>query len=185
MTQPDKVVVFVVGFLLGIAVGYIVRLLIEMKREIETLPHASDDENGATSVKYINSILLLIIVALTAWSAFQAQRAVNQMEANNEKTQIDRCIAGQDNRDIDRSLVEAIFTLATGSATRTKNSPPPEPEQIARYNEFIERANLFRSTMYSKIQPSEACEPYVTDEGTRPPTAPFPSIPTPKETPNG
>jgi heme/copper-type cytochrome/quinol oxidase subunit 2 len=185
MTQPDKIIIFIVGVLVGAVIGYLVRMLSEMRQEIKALPHATDAEDGEMNIKYINSLLLLLIVAITAFAAIQAQNASNDLKESNEQNFISLCKSGEDNRNVQREIVEAIYGLATGAAARDPKAPPLTPSEVIQYNAYIQRTNKFRSDLYTKIQPSDACRPFVDDEDQEPPTDPFPTISPPKETPNG
>lgn len=94
-------------------------------------------------------------------------------QAADEKS---RCEAGSDIREVQRQTVEAVYNLATGSIQRDANSPPLTDTELRQYNNYINNVNRFRSEMYRKIEPSEACAPFVEDDRVRPPTPPYPPL---------
>lgn len=89
---------------------------------------------------------------------------------------IERCLAGVDTRNVQRSIVEAVYDLATGAVQRDADSPPLTPDQIAQYNQYIGQVNAFRSDTYAMIKPSDFCKPYVDDDSVKPPTPPVPPL---------
>lgn len=116
------------------------------------------------------TLVVYIFLAFVVILAFYLD-ARNQ--ANDEKT---RCEAGVDNRAVQRQTVEAIYDLATGSIQRDANSPPLTDSELRQYNSYINNVNHFRSSMYRKIKPSEACAPFVKDDNVKPPTPPYPPV---------
>lgn len=179
MSLDERFVLLAAAFAIGCIVGYVTRMLTEIKKELEELPHQKD-ESGYGRVQAVNHFLLGCIVVLTAFAAFKSQNAVNQIRENSRNSVISICRGGTDSRNAQRDLVEAVYKLATGVVQRNPNRPMTA-EEITRINSYIRNATDFRDGMYKKIQPSDACRRYVTDVNVKPPTEPFPLLPIPKE----
>lgn len=189
MDLLERVVYFGLGGAVGFVLGLIVARLRVIKEEVDEVLEIErqnnglgHNERGMIRLPAWPNVAVALVVLLTAYAAFVSQKTSNDFKADNEEEFISRCQAGVDNRNVQRELVEAVYNLATGAAKRDENSPPLTPELIRQYNAYISRVNEFRSGMYDKIQPSKDCAPYVDDNNVKPPSDPFPTIPSTKET---
>ena len=81
-----------VGCVIGFILGYIVRSLREIKAKVEkvdehimnTKPHGDD---GFTTPGWLQNIALLVVVAITAWSAFASQHNSNTISSQSDSIQ--------------------------------------------------------------------------------------------------
>lgn len=120
-------------------------------------------------------ICLVLVVLLAFYLTERNQNDDEEREARNEKAdEIARCQSGEDSRNVQRDLVDAIYNLAVGSIARDVEDPPLKPEEVKLYNAYIDRVNHFRSETYAKIHPSALCAPYVEDDDVKPPSPPTP-----------
>lgn len=183
----ERAILLAIGGAIGFVLGYIVRSLRVIQEEVHVVkdiaehgtPPRKDDETGAARLPSWNNIALGLVVLLTAYAAITSQIATNNVEKQAQKDQVSRCEAGVDGRNVQRELVEAVYVLATGAADT--DVAQLTPTEVQQYNAYINRANLFRSEMYSKIKPSPGCAKYVEDDNVQPPTEAFPLIQIPKE----
>lgn len=188
MDLADRLWFLILGCFIGFALGYITRALHTIERGVEEIKHHDDPayipEEDETQVKRpewltFNRVAVAIVVLLTAFSALQAQRAVNKFEEAQRESQAQRCMSGQSLRDAQRSTVEAIYKLAVGSAQRSKDAPPLKPNEVQQYNAYIHRVNTFRREQYDILKPTDECKPFVDDDNVKPPTPPYPLYQTP------
>lgn len=200
MDLADRVWFLILGCFIGFALGYITRALHTIERSVEEIKHTDDpayipeeDKNQVKRPEWFtwkrpdwltfNRVAVALVVVLTAFSALQAQRAVNKFEQAQLDSRADRCESGQNLRDAQRSTVEAVYRLAIGSAERSEKDPPLTPREVEAYNDFIHRVNTFRREQYKILVPTAECVPYVDDVDVDPPTPPYPlyETPSPKE----
>jgi hypothetical protein len=98
MGFDDRLSLFLLGCLIGSVVGYIVRLLQEMKAEIHEVDEKFDtinpphdhDERGFLRYPVFANITLLVVLVLVVWASFASQKASNDVEeaqANLAETQ--------------------------------------------------------------------------------------------------
>jgi hypothetical protein len=136
------------------------------------------DESGILQHRVafnVSFALLMIFVFYAAYSSFQNSRDLKQNAADDFARV---CVAAEDIRQVQRSTVDAVYTLAISIVRNDKDRPPKlTDQQKAEVNLFIDRANAFREDAYANIQPTEECEPYVHDKNVDPPTPPYPNIP--------
>lgn len=189
MTVIEQTVVFFVGCVIGFVMGVIYShlKLIEKKLDVvdehiieyeSKVDHLHDEKGAWVMPKWLSfsNLALGFVVLLVAWAAFASQRATNTVESDIESDRRELCVSGQDNRHVQRIMVEQIFQLATSSLVRNKDSPPLTAYEFQRYNAYIDRVNKFRESMYRQIKPTDICVDYVTDDDVRPPSPPFPPI---------
>lgn len=188
MDLDERMGWFIIGALVGIVLGYIVRLLQDIKAEVHDVDvevkHQNGgngnghhkDESGIVSRRVTLNISLGIVVALTAYAAIASQFALNNSHEQQQKNLAALCKSGANTRHVQRALVDAIYNLATTSLQRDTNAPPLSEARLKMYNDYIDKVNLFRSSMYQQIVPPPRCAPYVHDFNVKPPTPPFPHI---------
>lgn len=85
MDLSDRLELLMIGCFVGFILGYIVRALREIKEElhdVDTIIHKARerDEEGSWRHPDFTTILLLVVVAITAYAAFASQRATNQVK---------------------------------------------------------------------------------------------------------
>lgn len=179
MDLVDRLVTLAIGGFVGYVLARIVDYLRVIKTEVDTIYviETERNEHGDSRLRSVilNSLLFLVVVlvAYAAIASNQANHAVAK-EATKDKVAVCRSLA--EGRNTDRRLVEAVYRLAIGSAERPEGSPPLTKQELKQFNAYITRVNKFRRDQYAKIQPSKICEPYVDDEGRKPPTPDTPLI---------
>lgn len=181
MALTDRLESILIGIVIGFVLGYLTKTLREIKQELDEVDNKVSemkDDKGAISFPAWRDALLMIVVFATAYAAILSQRASNDIEQRAEDELIGRCEAGVDSRNVQRSLVDAVYDLATTiAAPSLARADELSVEDIREYNAFVREVNAFRSEQYDMIKPSEVCRPYVADESVNPPTEPFPTIP--------
>jgi hypothetical protein len=99
MDLSDRITWFVIGSFVGLVVGYVVRLLQEIKEDLdgmdECVKHCRENhehmrkpvrgrrpknEAGAAIPAVVGQIALALVVALTVWAAFASQKASNDVQ---------------------------------------------------------------------------------------------------------
>jgi heme exporter protein D len=180
MELSERILWLAMGMALGFVLGYIVRSLREIKQKVsevnKTVNSRTRDERGFMRVPFIADALMLVVLAVVAYSAFQTQMIINDQDDQAQRELVERCESGVDSRNVQRDMVEAIYELAIGVVSRDEDAPPRTPMQVAVTNAFIDRANAFREDAYDQIKPSEQCLPYVDDDDVEPRTPPAPHV---------
>lgn len=187
MELYERIGWFFLGLAIGAILGYIVaRLrviddhLSEIKEEVDEIDDIvkhQKDEAGVTRLRpVILDVILFGVVIMVAYAAWSSGQTSNKVEKKTRSDKIALCKSGQEGRDTDRRLVEAVFNLATTSIERPVGSPPLTETEVGLYNAYIDRINRFRKDMYDQIQPSQVCEPFVSDADVKPATEPYPHI---------
>lgn len=169
MPLDERVGWLLLGMAIGLVLGEIVRRLDGIQRKIDALSRYRN-ESGAFHWK---DAALLAVVALTAWAAIASQIATNQAQETQHNIVKGLCNAGADTRHVQRATVDAIFNLATGAVQRDSNAPSLSDKRLKMYNDYVDRVNTFRESMYNQIKPPPNCAPYVSDFNVEPPTPPF------------
>lgn len=123
--------------------------------------------------EWLNRHAILIPFVVLALAFSLAFFLDGQNQKADEKA---RCEAGVDSRNAQRSIVEAVYQLATGTVQRDADSPPLTKEELKQYNAYIVRVNAFRENTYKLIKPSKGCAKYVSDDAVEPPTPPMPPM---------
>lgn len=88
MGFDDRLSLFLLGCLIGSVVGYIVRLLQEMKAEIHEVddkfdhinPPQDHNEKGFLRYPVVANVTLAVVLILVVWAAFASQKASNDAE---------------------------------------------------------------------------------------------------------
>jgi hypothetical protein len=180
MTFDERLTWLLIGMVIGGVLGYFAHALRDIR---STVHHLDDqtrpqkDESGLVRKPLLLDFVLLAVVIMVAYASIQSQRASNELERRGQEDLVNRCEAGQDTRIVQRALVEAVYTLATGAAERAPGDPKLSEDERIRYNRYVTRSNEFRTKMYEQIKPPDYCLPYVEDDNVKPPTDPFPTIP--------
>jgi hypothetical protein len=178
----ERLTWMMLGGAVGFVLGYIVARLRDIKEELDevddTVKHLrSKDESGILRARpIVLDVVLVGVVCMVVWASFASQKAVNAFNEEQHSDVVALCKSGVESRDVQRSLVDAIYELATGSLERPKNAPPLTKQELKQYNDYIDRVNKFRVQTYNRIRPSETCESYVKDDNVEPPTSDFPHI---------
>lgn len=155
MNLDTRVGWFILGCVLGFIVGYVIRSLREIRQKVEHVEefvtHEVDKDGDSKSKKQktgvfdrskvLSNIGLLIVVILTAASAFLSQKASNGVKSNQEYlSQITAC-----NQHYITKTVSALNA-------RTKNSL----EQIEANKILQEKQAEFFALILSEPKPSDA-----------------------------
>lgn len=176
------------GAAIGFVLGYITAGIRDTRKEVHEIKNEVDEvldlerhkgEWGILQNRIAFRVAFMLSMFLVFWSAFASYQNSVQLEKNAQDDFVNRCQSGTDSRFVQRSLVDAIYNLATGALQRDPNAPPLTSAEISQSNAYIDRVNDFRVKMYNTIKPSEDCRPYVSDDNVRPPTGPFPHIRSP------
>lgn len=134
---------------------------------------------------YSQTLIYFLIIGMMVLILGLDNHRDNQREkdraADTAAAEKGRCTAGTDTRDVQRSIVEAIYNLATGFVKQDPNAPPLTAAEVVAYNAYIGQLNNFREDMYAKIKPADQCKKYVDDDVVGPPTPSVPLLPVPKE----
>lgn len=197
MDLAERAVFMMLGGALGFVLGYIVRSLRDIQKDVHEVrdktmgidtPQSPDrppltrprDDVGAIHHLGFQQVALFLVVLMVAYAALVSQVTSNKLEDQVMQDKIARCQSGPEARNVTRELVEAIYKLATGNLKRTPDSPPLTKSLLRQYNDYIKNVNDFRAEMYDKIKPSEDCAPYVDDDNVKPPSDPYPLMTMPK-----
>lgn len=97
---PDETVMYlIVGGFIGFVLGYITRLLQEIRDKNDAIKEELDevdeivktklkrqrDESGIVRKPLLADILLLVVVVITVWAAFASQKASNDVKADQKE----------------------------------------------------------------------------------------------------
>lgn len=89
MDFDDRLVLFILGCLIGSVVGYIVRLLQETREKIVAVDeHVQDthhdprDEGGFITLPALKNVMMFLVVALAFWAAIASQLNSNDVKQN-------------------------------------------------------------------------------------------------------
>lgn len=96
MDFDDRLVLFILGCLIGSVVGYIVRLLQETREKINVVDehvqdthHDPHNERGFITPEFLKkNWLVLILVAVAAWAAFTTQSVNNNFKNSQEDLKV-------------------------------------------------------------------------------------------------
>jgi hypothetical protein len=83
MDLYERLLFFLVGCGVGVILGYVVgRLHVVEKRvhEVEDILNEERDDRGSARIPSFSSLMLVIVLTITAIGAFMAQRSANQVE---------------------------------------------------------------------------------------------------------
>lgn len=177
----DRALFLIIGLGIGFIFGFMTRSQIRIEKGIHHVerlvekPRAKDEGGFMYVNRIVTDALYLLLLAVTLFGVIRAETALNKVEkaqqAIKDSQQValeDRCRAGTDSRNVQRGIVDAVWTLGASFTVRDKNAPPPTPAEKAQTKAFLGVLNDFRNSSYADIKPSEQCEPYVTDVDVKP-----------------
>jgi len=88
MELDERIGWFLLGLAVGGILGYIVAILQDIKAEVDDVDKQvkrnRQNESGFSRNPVVLNVLLLFVVALTAWGAFASQRASNEVQQTQE-----------------------------------------------------------------------------------------------------
>lgn len=118
---------------------------------------------------------LAAVVALALW--FNQ----NTQEADQRAV----CEASEDARNVDRAQVESFYLFVLDSLPSPERLADMTFQQRQEVRNYKKRVEHYRNTLYTLIEPSEVCLPYVTDSDVKPPKTPGVNVPDQKDFHNG
>lgn len=171
----ERLIFFMIGCVFGYILHIIVATLSDTKEEVDELLdlERKRNESGILQHRLVFNIvfsLMIVFVFYAATASFYNNRNLNEAQ---ERNLVSICKAGEQNREVQRKLIDAIYELAI-SAIQPDPKKPFTQKQIVKINSYIDRTNKFRESTYDEIRPTRACRPYVSDLHVDPPTPPQP-----------
>lgn len=155
--------------------GYILARIVDRLRKIEEkVDHMDEDyhrdhnEGGFMEIRYLKDFLYLLVLVIVIAGLVRSEKALNQSEENAKNAEITRCEGGQENRDAQRDIVDAVYSLALGFTIQDNDDPPRTTQEEQELTAYLAMLDNFRDSTYAKIQPTELCAPYVTDDEQKP-----------------
>lgn len=162
MTMSDRVLFLLIGCVIGFVAGYIVRSYT-----------CKNNENGIAGGEHDRrdklrlNIALAVVVLLTAWSAFQSQRASNRVKDNQAQIRHSDYVACQnanDSRQANRELWDFIFSV---SLANPGNSTKQEINYLKEIKIWIDK-------VYAPHDCTDLAKKYVIPEPPKVLTVPVP-----------
>lgn len=170
----DRGVFLIIGLGIGFILGRMTRSQIRIEKGITHVEKIVEekryrDEGGFMQInRVITDLLYLLLLAITIFGVVRAETAIVRAERNAQEDVVQRCQAGTDVRNVQRAIVDAVWTLGAGETIRDKDAPPQTPAEKANTAAFLARLGRFREGLYDHIKPSEQCAPYVDDDNVEP-----------------
>jgi hypothetical protein len=194
MAFDDRLQYLLLGMALGFVLGYLVRLVSEIKKELDEVDdivkrelghpddHASQNgnENGFITTSTLSKIMLLLVVGLTAYAAIVSQIASNDSQASQERVEIvSTCNLAVTTQALNSLNERSTFTKAQSNANIALQTdfakflnlllhvPPfPEQEQLQASKDFQGSLNNF-VTLSGKTKEKVANNPFPTADDLR------------------
>lgn len=172
----ERILLLLIGGGVGFILGFMTRSQMRIEKGLhhveEIVEGRTRDEDGFMEMRYIKDVLYLLVLAITLVGVWRAESALNKAEENIIIAFDERCVAGQDSRDVQRALVDAIYKQFT-DILPDPDSPRNDrltDREVRLTNNYIDNANHFRRSLYRQIVPSEICVDVegVTDDNVRP-----------------
>lgn len=93
MAFDDRLQFLLLGMAIGFVLGYLVRLVREIKEELDEvddivkkeLGNHDRGESGFMEIRYLKDIAILLVVGLTAWASFVSQKASNDSQDTQDR----------------------------------------------------------------------------------------------------
>lgn len=169
MELNEGIARLLIGGAIGYVLGVITMLLRDIKRKVDAvaIPPKRDDQ-GFMQTRILKDVLYLLVLLITLAGLYQSNKARDQAEDNSHDDEIARCVSGEDSRNVQRGIVDAIYSLALGFSVQDKDAPPLTPEEQQQLDAYISGLDAFRVNTYDKIKPSDLCAPYVHDDDVIP-----------------
>jgi predicted histidine transporter YuiF (NhaC family) len=178
----ERIIFFIIGCGFGGILGYIAAYLRFIRAEVhevhEELHHHDKDEAGILQSRVATNISFIVMMIFVLYAVFASFQNDKRDEENQEVNFKNVCVAAEDIRTAQRDTVEAVYVLLIAVLENDEDVKPGQltDAQLREVNKYIDNANAFRKDAYSKIQPSEACLPYVEDDNVKPNGPPYPQL---------
>lgn len=192
----DRLLLFLVGGLVGFALGYLARSVREIEEEIEIIdPKFTKNSRGESQTDLLLRVGLFLVVVLTAWSAFSTQKANNRIQdTQNAVARITVC-----NQQYLEKTIAALNERTTYTAAQSQANVVLQSSQAQFLNQLLDRSKsssqhltalhdyvdalTFFVTISSKSANKVAENPYPTPEELQtclhsPTNTPLPKITT-------
>lgn len=113
-------------------------------------------------------ILILFVIAFsvirTQQNNSEVEDVLERLEYNYYQDQIDRCLSGQQLRSATRDNTRGVYQLALSLAERPIDAPPPTPEEVERYENFLDRLREYKEDTLAKVPPiAEQCREIIKE----------------------
>lgn len=170
----ERAILLGVGLFIGFVLGYIVRSLRIMEKEVHEVCEENrrlheKGEGGFMQVnRVLTDLLYLLILAIVLFGVWRSQQALDAAKEQAKQNDISRCESGEDVRVVQRGIVDAIYSLALGFTVRDNDDPPRTEQEKEELTAYVSSLDNFRENTYDKIKPSELCAPFVEDDNVEP-----------------
>ena len=178
----DRFIFFIIGCGFGGILGYIAAYLRFIRAEVhevhEEMHHYEKGDDGILQSRVATNVSFIVMMAFVLYAVFASIQNDRRDETNQQVSFVNVCLAGEELRVAQRDTVEAVYTLLISFLESDEDVKPNQltEAQLREVNSYIDNANRFREDAFTKIQPSVACRPYVTDEDVKPSGPPYPNL---------
>ena len=182
MSFDDRLGWLILGCLIGFVLGYISRLLQEVKATVDEVESVVKDEQDKGDHGFVrNSLImdaaLLAVIVLTVWASFSSQKASNDVQATQDKIAritycnqrfIEQTISAlnarteysqrqlSSNADLQKSQAAFLSVLL-------KKPPAAIPEREQAFQKYFEKLTNFVTTSARSNEQADA-NPYPTND---------------------
>jgi cell division protein FtsB len=195
MSLDDRLYWLIIGCLIGFVLGYLTKMLRDAEKKLDDIKEEVDeieeivkfehpdwhsrkrDERGIMSTRVGSNIALVIVVTITAFAAFQANKAVNQVhETQNRQAAITSCTETYLKDTIRTLNLRTVFTLSASRGnvrlqtaqanwlTILAHKPPPTPAENQKAFHTYFRALRTYVRLGTNSQRTANTNPYPTDK---------------------
>lgn len=173
MSLSERIVCLGIGFILG----YVVARLREMQEKADTVDTHKRTERGFMRIPVVADALYILALIVVLWSAFSAQKAVNNAQDTQDKLEVvTKC-----NRVYLGAFLEAVEPRTSANQTQANDNvelqkawyefvqfqlhipPYPEGKQREKANEYAGALKEFVKTS-DQAQNKVAQNPYPTEQ---------------------
>jgi hypothetical protein len=191
----DRIVFLLIGGFIGFVLGYLVRSVRAIKEEIHVMENKIDKRNvehGAARTDLLMRIGLLLVVLLTAYSAFSTQRANNaSRDTQNALIRVTTCTqqyldktitALNERTTYSREQSDAVLELQTSQAhflSQILDRSKTPDERVAALQDYFQALTKYITiSMKSSHKVAENPFPTSSEFQTCMTKGPAPSLPT-------
>lgn len=161
MAFDDRLQFLLLGMAIGFVLGYLVRLVRDIKEELDEVdeivkkelgPH-DRGEGGFMRIPLAADIAILLVVGLTAWASFVSQKASNDVQ--NTQDRIERIILCNQN------VLTATLDSLNERSTFTKESVSANIDLQQSQSNFL--TILLHNPPYSEAKRAKSIQKYFED----------------------
>lgn len=162
MAFDDRLQYLLLGMAIGFVLGYLVRLVRDIKEELDKVDEIVerelggsdyDGEKGSIKLPHLRDVAIFLVVGLTAYAAFMSQKASN--DSSDAQDRIERVVY------CNQSILSEALTVLNERSSYTKAAADANIDLQQSQSNFF--SILLHRPPYSEAKRSQAVQDYYHD----------------------